>query len=65
MERKLKLFQILIIKLKEETYNAGDFLIVDNELSISIEIISEAKIFEIISLIDLPYKSYSKMHNIN
>ena len=54
-----------IIKLKEETYNAGDFLIVDNELSISIEIISEAKIFEIISLIDLPYKSYSKMHNIN
>ena len=54
-----------IIKLKEQTYNAGDFLIVENELSISIEIISEAKIFEIISLIDLPYKSYSKMHNIN
>ena len=54
-----------IIKLKEETYNAGDFLIVDNEFSISIEIISETKIFEIISLIDLPYKSYAKMHNIN
>ena len=54
-----------IMKIKDVTYNPGDFLIVDNEFSLSIEIISETKIFEIISLIKLPYKSYAEMHNLN
>ena len=52
-------------KIKDVTYNPGDFLIVDNESSLSFEIISETKIFEIISLIKLPYKSYAEMHNLN
>ncbi len=54
-----------IMKIKDVTYNPGDFLIIDNESSLSIEIISETKIFEIISLIKLPYKSYAEMHNLN
>ena len=54
-----------IMKIKDVTYNPGDFLIVDNESSLSFEIISETKIFEIISLIKLPYKSYAEMHNLN
>ena len=54
-----------ILKINDETYNPGDFLIVDREVSLSIEIISDAKVFEIISLIDLPYKTYAEMHNIN
>ena len=54
-----------ILKINDETYNPGDFLIVNREVSLSIEIISDAKVFEIISLIDLPYKTYAEMHNIN
>ena len=53
------------MKIKDVIYNPGDFLIVDNESSLSFEIISETKIFEIISLIKLPYKSYAEMHNLN
>ena len=54
-----------ILKINDETYNPGDFLIIDNENNLGIEIISDAKVFEIISLIDLPYKTYAEMHNIN
>ena len=54
-----------ILKINDETYNPGDFLIVNREVSLSIEIISDAKVFEIISLIDLPYKTYAEMHKIN
>ena len=54
-----------ILKINDETYNPGDFLIVDNENNLGIEIISDAKVFEIISLINLPYKTYAEMHNIN
>ncbi|MDA0330840.1 MAG: pirin family protein [Bacteroidetes bacterium] len=53
------------LKINDETYNPGDFLIVDTEISLSLEIISDTEVFEIISLIDLPYKTYAEMHNIN
>jgi redox-sensitive bicupin YhaK (pirin superfamily) len=54
-----------ILKINDETYNPGDFLIVDNENTLVIEIVKDAKVFEIISLIDLPYKTYAETHNIN
>ena len=54
-----------ILKINDETYNSGDFLIVDSEVLLSIEIMSDAKVFEIISLIKLPYKTYAEMHNIS
>ena len=54
-----------ILKINDETYNPGDFLIVDNENTLGIEIVKDAKVFEIISLIDLPYKTYAETHNIN
>ena len=53
------------IKINDEIYNSGDFLIVDSEVSLSIEIISDTKVFEIISLIELPYSTYAQMHNIS
>ena len=54
-----------ILKINDKIYNPGDFLIVDSEVSLIIEIISDTKIFEITSLIDLPYKTYAEMHNIS
>ena len=54
-----------MLKINHETYNTGDFLIVDSEVSLSIEIMSDTKVFEIISLIELPYKTYAEMHNIS
>ena len=54
-----------ILKINDETYNSGDFLIVDSEVLLSVEIMSDAKVFEIISLIKLPYKTYAEMHNIS
>ena len=54
-----------ILKINDETYNSGDFLIVDSEVLLSIEIMSDSKIFEITSLIELPYKTYAEMHNIS
>ena len=45
------------LKINDEIYNSGDFLIVDSEVSLSIEIISDTKVFEIISLIELPYST--------
>ena len=54
-----------ILKINDETYNSGDFLIVDSEVLLRIEIMSDAKVFEIISLIKLPYKTYAEMHNIS
>ncbi|MBL6654789.1 MAG: pirin family protein [Flavobacteriaceae bacterium] len=53
------------LKINDEIYNSGDFLIVDSEVSLSIEIISDTKVFEIISLIELPYSTYAQMHNIS
>ena len=53
------------LKINYEIYNSGDFLIVDSEVSLSIEIISDTKVFEIISLIELPYSTYAQMHNIS
>ena len=54
-----------MLKVNDETYNTGDFLIVDSEVSLSIEIMSDTKVFEIISPIELPYKTYAEMHNIS
>ena len=54
-----------ILKINDKTYNSGDFLIVDSEVLLSVEIMSDAKVFEIISLIKLPYKTYAEMHNIS
>ena len=53
------------LKINDEIYNSGDFLIVDSEVSLSIEIISDTKVFEIISLIEPPYTIYAQMHNIS
>ena len=53
------------LKINDEIYNSGDFLIVDSEVSLSIEILSDTKVFEIISLIELPYSTYAQMHNIS
>jgi redox-sensitive bicupin YhaK (pirin superfamily) len=53
------------LKINDEIYNSGDFLIVDSEVSLGIEIISDTKVFEIISLIELPYSTYAQMHNIS
>ena len=53
------------LKINDEIYNSGDFLIVDSEVSLNIEIISDTKVFEIISLIELPYSTYAQMHNIS
>ena len=53
------------LKINDEIFNSGDFLIVDSEVSISIEIISYTKVFEIISPIELPFKTYAEMHNIS
>jgi len=53
------------LKINDEIFNSGDFLIVDSEVSISIEIMSDTKVFEIISPIELPFKTYAEMHNIS
>ena len=53
------------LKINDEIFNSGDFLIVDGEVSISIEIMSDTKVFEIISPTELPYKTYAEMHNIS
>ena len=53
------------LKINDEIFNSGDFLIVDGEVSISIEIMSDTKVFEIISPIELPFKTYAEMHNIS
>ena len=53
------------LKINDEIYNSGDFLIVESEVSLNIEIMSDTKVFEIISLIELPYKTYAEMHNIS
>ena len=54
-----------MLKINDETYNPGDFLIVDSEVLLSIEIMLDSKVFEITSLIELPYKTYAEMHNIS
>jgi redox-sensitive bicupin YhaK (pirin superfamily) len=53
------------LKINDQTFNSGDFLIVESEVSLSIEILSDTKVFEIISPIELPYKTYAQMHNIS
>jgi redox-sensitive bicupin YhaK (pirin superfamily) len=53
------------LKINDQTFNSGDFLIVESEVSLSIEILSDTKVFEIISPIELPYKTYAEMHNIS
>ena len=53
------------LKINDQTFNSGDFLIVESEVSLSIEILSDSKVFEIISPIELPYKTYAQMHNIS
>ena len=53
------------LKINDQTFNSGDFLIVESEVSLSVEILSDTKVFEIISPTELPYKTYAEMHNIS
>ena len=53
------------IKIDNVIYDAGDFLVVEDEANLIFEIDTNTKVFEIISLFKLPYTTYAEMHNIN
>jgi hypothetical protein len=53
------------LNLKDQVFNKGDFIIVDNEKKIQLSTKNNCKIFEIISPIKLPYKTYAEVHNVN
>ena len=53
------------LNLKDKVFNKGDFIIVDNEKKIQLSTMNNCKIFEIISPIKLPYKTYAEVHNVN
>ena len=53
------------LNLKDQVFSKGDFIIVDNEKKIQLSTKNNCKIFEIISPIKLPYKTYAEVHNVN
>ncbi|MBT6223893.1 MAG: hypothetical protein HOI63_00300, partial [Cryomorphaceae bacterium] len=53
------------LNLRDQIYNKGDFIIVYSEKQIQLSTMNNCKIFEIISPIKPPYKTYAEVHNVN
>jgi redox-sensitive bicupin YhaK (pirin superfamily) len=53
------------LSIKDQVYQKGDFIIVDNEKYIELSTKNNCKIFEIISPISPTYKTYAEIHKMN
>ena len=53
------------IEINNQEFTQGDFLIIDNENNLELVTKNNTKVFEIVSLINLPYKTYAEIHKIN
>ena len=53
------------LEINNQQFNQGDFLIIDNENNLELVTKNNTKVFEIVSLISLPYKTYAEIHKIN
>ena len=53
------------LEINNQQFTQGDFLIIDNEDNLELVTKNNARVFEILSLIRLPYKTYAEIHKIN
>ena len=53
------------LEINNQQFTQGDFLIIDNEDNLELVTKNNAGVFEILSLIRLPYKTYAEIHKIN
>lgn len=53
------------LTINEKVFDVGDFLVIDSEKKIQLSTKNNCKIFEIISPIKLPYRTYAEVHNVN
>ena len=53
------------LNIGDQVFNKGDFIIIDSEKKIQLSAKNNCKIFEIISPIKPPYKTYAEVHNVN
>ena len=54
-----------ILNIEDQVFCKGDFIIIDSEKKIQLSAKNNCKIFEIISPIKPPYKTYAEVHNVN
>ena len=53
------------LNIEDKVFSKGDFIIIDSEKKIQLSAKNNCKIFEIISPIKPPYKTYAEVHNVN
>tara|TARA_B100001057_G_scaffold329235_1_gene329609 strand:- start:914 stop:1672 length:759 start_codon:yes stop_codon:yes gene_type:complete len=53
------------LEINNQEFTKGDFLIIDNEKNLELVTKNYTKVFEIVSLINLTYKTYAEIHKIN
>ncbi|MCH1443814.1 MAG: pirin family protein, partial [Flavobacteriaceae bacterium] len=53
------------LNIEDQVFSKGDFIIIDSEKKIQLSAKNNCKIFEIISPIKPPYKTYAEVHNVN
>ena len=53
------------LEINNQQFTQGDFLIIDNENNLELVTKNNTKVFEIVSLISLPYKTYAEIHKIS
>jgi len=53
------------LNIGDKEFSKGDFIIIDSEKKIQLSTMDNCKIFEIISPIKPPYKTYAEIHNLN
>ena len=53
------------LNITDQVFSKGDFIIIDSEKKIQLSTMNNCKIFEIISPVKPPYKTYAEVHNVN
>lgn len=53
------------LNIGDKEFSKGDFIIIESEKKIQLSTMDNCKIFEIISPIKPPYKTYAEIHNLN